>query len=79
MALGRYLNPKFDITFKRVFGTEKNKNLLIGFLNQVLKDQIKTTIKSVTFIPPSLDPELISRKQTNPHFREEFLSIQVTV
>jgi predicted transposase/invertase (TIGR01784 family) len=64
MALGRYLNPKFDITFKRVFGTEKNKKLLIGFLNEVLKDQIKTKIKDVTFIPPSLDPELISRKQS---------------
>ncbi|MEA5488254.1 PD-(D/E)XK nuclease family transposase [Pseudanabaena sp. CCNP1317] len=29
----RYINPLTDFGFKRLFGTEPNKNLLIDFLN----------------------------------------------
>jgi predicted transposase/invertase (TIGR01784 family) len=34
---GRYINPRTDFGFKRIFGTESNKDLLIHFLNSVLK------------------------------------------
>jgi predicted transposase/invertase (TIGR01784 family) len=39
----RYINPFTDFGFKKLFGTEFNKELLIDFLNQVLseKEQIK--------------------------------------
>ncbi|MBD0260233.1 MAG: PD-(D/E)XK nuclease family transposase, partial [Cytophagales bacterium] len=39
----RYLNPFTDFGFKRLFGTEYNKDLLIDFVNQVLghREQIK--------------------------------------
>ena len=33
----KYLNPHTDFGFKRLFGTEFNKDLLISFLNAVLK------------------------------------------
>ena len=33
---GRYMNPLTDFGFKRIFGTEANKDLLIDFLNAVL-------------------------------------------
>ncbi|MDE5056361.1 PD-(D/E)XK nuclease family transposase, partial [Wolbachia endosymbiont of Drosophila bicornuta] len=36
MALSKFLDPKLDLTFKRIFGTEKNKNILIHFLNDIL-------------------------------------------
>ncbi|MEO1636485.1 MAG: PD-(D/E)XK nuclease family transposase, partial [Cyanobacteria bacterium J06631_9] len=32
----RYVNPLTDFGFKRIFGTEPNKALLIDFLNVVL-------------------------------------------
>lgn len=40
----KYVNPLTDFGFKRLFGTEPNKDLLIDFLNQLLpqKHQIKT-------------------------------------
>ncbi len=39
----RYINPLTDFGFKKLFGTELNKSLLINFLNQILpeKHQIK--------------------------------------
>jgi len=32
----KYINPLTDFGFKKLFGTEPNKNLLIDFLNQIL-------------------------------------------
>jgi predicted transposase/invertase (TIGR01784 family) len=34
---GKYINPLTDFGFKRIFGTEANKDLLIDFLNNVLE------------------------------------------
>ena len=33
----KFLNPKTDITFKKIFGSEKYKHLPISFLNSVLE------------------------------------------
>lgn len=39
MALqDRYINPFTDYGFKKLFGTEINKDLVINFLNQVLPE-----------------------------------------
>lgn len=35
----RYLNPLTDFGFKKLFGTEPNKELLIDFLNQILPEE----------------------------------------
>lgn len=35
MALHKYLNPKNDIAFKKIFGTEKNLDVLMVFLNDI--------------------------------------------
>lgn len=32
---GRYINPLVDFAFKKIFGSEPNKDLLIAFLNEV--------------------------------------------
>ena len=29
MAIVKYLNPRNDIAFKKIFGTEKNKDILV--------------------------------------------------
>jgi predicted transposase/invertase (TIGR01784 family) len=39
------LDPKIDFVFKNIFGSEKNPNILISFLNATLKP--KYLIKKV--------------------------------
>lgn len=39
----RYLNPFTDFGFKKLFGTEPNKDLLIDFLNELIKEEGKIT------------------------------------
>ncbi|MBF0411050.1 MAG: Rpn family recombination-promoting nuclease/putative transposase, partial [Candidatus Riflebacteria bacterium] len=38
------LNPKIDIAFRKLFGSEENKEILRGFINSVLPahEQVKT-------------------------------------
>ncbi len=43
----RYINPLTDFGFKRIFGTEPNKNLLIDFLNVILPHQHQ--VKELTY------------------------------
>ncbi len=33
---GRYINPYTDVDFKKMFGTEMNKDLLISFMNDYI-------------------------------------------
>jgi len=42
----KYINPLTDFGFKKLFGTEPNKDLLIDFLNQILPDR---KIKDLTY------------------------------
>ena len=44
----RYINPLTDFGFKRIFGTEPNKNLLIDFLNVILPAPHK--VKDLTYL-----------------------------
>ena len=48
----RYINPITDFGFKRLFGTESNKDLLIDFLNAIIGLKKKERIRDVTFLPP---------------------------
>lgn len=45
--MARYINPYTDFGFKKLFGEEANKDLLIDFLNQLLPPQHQ--IADVTF------------------------------
>ena len=46
----KYINPFTDFGFKRLFGTEFNKELLLDFLNQVLGD--REQIRDLTYLNP---------------------------
>ncbi len=35
----KYINPFTDYGFKKLFGEEPNKDLLLGFLNELLKEE----------------------------------------
>ena len=46
----KYINPFTDFGFKKLFGTEMNKDLLMDFLNELIYNQGK--IKEVKYINP---------------------------
>ncbi|MDZ5762736.1 PD-(D/E)XK nuclease family transposase [Candidatus Cyrtobacter comes] len=64
MTIVRYLNPRNDLVFKRIFGTEKNKDILKDFLNDVITYGQKPPIKEVTLLNPVLDQETMLHKQS---------------
>jgi predicted transposase/invertase (TIGR01784 family) len=47
MLKDKYINPFTDFGFKKLFGTEPNKDLMIDFLNQILPE--KHQIKDLTY------------------------------
>jgi len=46
----KYINPFTDYGFKRLFGEEPNKDLLLDFLNELLKDQ-EGKITDLSYLP----------------------------
>ena len=62
--LSKFLDPKNDYAFKRVFGSEKNKDILIHFLNDILDHQYIGQILEVTFLPTVQAPEVAAQKQS---------------
>ena len=47
--IDRFINPFTDYGFKRLFGSEPNKDLLMDFLNAFLND-LKSPIKQVSYL-----------------------------
>ncbi|WP_264705319.1 Rpn family recombination-promoting nuclease/putative transposase [Wolbachia endosymbiont (group A) of Gymnosoma rotundatum] len=64
MAFSKFLDPKLDLTLKKIFGTEKNKNILIHFLNDILGFTEINAIQEVEFLSTIMDPEVASDKQS---------------
>ncbi|WP_367364112.1 Rpn family recombination-promoting nuclease/putative transposase [Candidatus Tisiphia endosymbiont of Nedyus quadrimaculatus] len=64
MAISRFLDPKNDFCFKQIFGTEKNKDILIHFLNDILGYQGKDQIIEVSFLKTIQDPAIAAYRQS---------------
>ncbi|NEP78548.1 MAG: transposase, partial [Okeania sp. SIO3B3] len=45
----RFINPKIDYAFKRIFGSNQSQDILISFLNAIIYNG-ENTIKSLTII-----------------------------
>ncbi|MGL9718474.1 MAG: PD-(D/E)XK nuclease family transposase, partial [Wolbachia sp.] len=56
MVLSKFLDPKNNYAFRRIFGNNDNKNILIHFLNDILSRTGENKIEEVTFLSPILDP-----------------------
>ena len=65
----RYINPYTDFGFKKLFGEEASKNLLIDFLNSILPE--KYQVADLTLHPTELLPE-------HPLFRKALVDIACT-
>ena len=55
--MGKFINPFTDFGFHRIFGQEVHKELLIDFLNELLKGE--RHIIDITFLNPIQQPETI--------------------
>ena len=64
MLVSKFLNPKNDYAFKRIFGTQKNQDILIHFLNDILGLSGQESIKAVTFLKNDQDPVIDAVKQS---------------
>ena len=57
-----YLDPKADLTFKKIFA--KHPDLLISLLNSLLPLSDEEQIVEIKYLPTELVPELYGRKNT---------------
>ncbi|WP_080905485.1 Rpn family recombination-promoting nuclease/putative transposase [Parabacteroides sp. Marseille-P3160] len=55
--MSRFINPFTDVGFKKIFGQEIDKDLLIEFLNDLLVGE--KAIKDITFLDKELLPEFM--------------------
>ena len=60
----KYLDPKNDLAFKKVFGTEKHKRIPIAFLNAVFNLQGSERIADLEFLNTIQPPEIEARKES---------------
>ena len=60
--MGRYLDPKADLTFKKIFG--EHKHLVISLLNALLPLDPDKKIESIEYLPSELVPRTPTGKDT---------------
>jgi predicted transposase/invertase (TIGR01784 family) len=65
----QFVDVKTDIAFKKIFGNEQHKEILIGFLNALLELEGDKRIKDVTLKNPWQPPDI-------PLFKETILDIK---
>ncbi len=79
----KYLDPKADLTFKKVFG--EHPDLLRSFLNALLPFKDGEYIETVEYLPPELVPENPLRKNSivdvhcTDNFKRQFIVEMQTV
>ncbi len=64
MLFSKFLDPKNDFAFKQIFGTEKNQDILIHFINDILCFKGPEQVVSVDFLKTAQDPDIAAQKQS---------------
>ncbi|HEY9836303.1 MAG TPA: Rpn family recombination-promoting nuclease/putative transposase [Vampirovibrionales bacterium] len=59
----RFINPKTDIAFKKIFGSAQSKEILISFLNAMLYEG-QSIIEDLEILNPYLAPRIRGVKET---------------
>jgi len=60
----RFLNPKTDFAFKKIFGSGESKDILISFINAMLRFNPEHEIIDLTIIDPYQAPKIKGMKDT---------------
>ena len=64
MALSKFLDPKNDIAFRKIFGSEEHKDILIHFINDILELEGISQIEEVEFLSTIQNPDIAAKKQS---------------
>jgi predicted transposase/invertase (TIGR01784 family) len=67
----KFLNPKTDFAFKKIFGSAESRDILISFLNAILFLKTPHLITEVQILDPYLAPKIKGMKDT-------YLDVRVT-
>jgi predicted transposase/invertase (TIGR01784 family) len=67
----RFLSPKTDFAFKKIFGSIESKNILMSFLNAIVYEE-KKVIQDLEIINPYSPSKVVSLKET-------FLDVKATL
>jgi len=59
----KFINPKVDYAFQKIFGSHQSEKILISFLNAIIKKK-KKIIESLTIVNPFNPGQIISFKDT---------------
>jgi len=63
-SMVRYLNPTNEVAFKKLFGTDDHKPLLMSFINAILDLKGHDRITRVDFLPQEQIPFTQESKST---------------
>lgn len=74
----RFINPKTDFAFKKIFGDEQNKDILISFLNAILY-QGNSAIESLEILNPYQPPKIRGVKDTYLDIRAKLNNEQTVI
>ena len=74
----RFINPKTDFAFKKIFGDEQNKEILISFLNAILY-QGNSAIESLEILNPYQPPKIRGVKDTYLDIRAKLNNEQTVI
>ena len=66
-----FSTPKTDFAFKRIFGSEQSKDILLSFLNAILGLESPYRIAKLSIIDPYLAPKIQGMKDTYLDVRAE--------
>jgi predicted transposase/invertase (TIGR01784 family) len=58
----QFLNPRTDLAFKKIFGSDQSKDILLSFLNAVLT--LSSPIADVTIVDPYQAPKVVGMKES---------------
>ncbi|MGI2257538.1 PD-(D/E)XK nuclease family transposase [Candidatus Cardinium hertigii] len=63
MVTSKFLSPKNDVAFRKIFGSEKHKDILIHFINDVLNLKASDKVEKVTFLSTIQDPDIAYKER----------------
>ena len=65
MEVTKFLDPRNDIVFKDLFGTTKNEDIVVDFINDIMEYEGDDKIKGVHLLQTVQDPTIAAQKRSN--------------
>ena len=63
MEVTKFLDPRNDIVFKDLFGTTKNEDIVVDFINDIMEYEGDDKIKGVHLLQTVQDPIIAAQKR----------------